>query len=221
MTLGSEIAAISKFYCVDTNFLELLHFALFTPRTLTASSPLSGRFDFMIFIAAYFVFHFFQFSHLSLFPDHTTAHYNMDQLSQLKRVSLSHMVLGLACRNCGKDAEDTRVKLSQCARCRRVFYCSRDCQVAHFPLHKAICKAFKTIDEKGVASKAAGSNEAWVAQLQEVWSCLQQAKGEELDYEERAMASHGRKCLVCYAMAPVCEIQSAGFVCLLRVCVRV
>lgn len=32
-------------------------------------------------------------------------------------------------------------KLSHCAKCKKVVYCSRECQKAHFPRHKKLCKA--------------------------------------------------------------------------------
>ena len=40
------------------------------------------------------------------------------------------------CENCGKAKEG----LKKCARCLQVFYCSKECQVAHFPRHKVACK---------------------------------------------------------------------------------
>ena len=32
------------------------------------------------------------------------------------------------------------VKFKKCSRCLAVIYCSRECQVAHYPKHKACCK---------------------------------------------------------------------------------
>lgn len=41
------------------------------------------------------------------------------------------------CRNCG----DASVSLRKCAKCKAAWYCGRDCQVDHFPEHKAKCRA--------------------------------------------------------------------------------
>eukprot|EP00884_Botryococcus_braunii_P005384 jgi/Botrbrau1/14847/Bobra.0326s0001.1 len=47
-----------------------------------------------------------------------------------------------ACANCGKCNKDgDGVKLKLCSGCNIVFYCGRDCQVLHWPSHKATCKA--------------------------------------------------------------------------------
>lgn len=43
------------------------------------------------------------------------------------------------CSNCGKSDDD--VKLRECAKCSLVSYCSTTCQEAHWPAHKADCKA--------------------------------------------------------------------------------
>eukprot|EP00884_Botryococcus_braunii_P001214 jgi/Botrbrau1/11093/Bobra.0219s0004.2 len=44
-----------------------------------------------------------------------------------------------ACATCGK-AVGGAVKLRECSKCRAVRYCGRDCQVAHWPVHKLVCK---------------------------------------------------------------------------------
>ena len=43
------------------------------------------------------------------------------------------------CANCGKGEENS-IDLKACSACKLVKYCSRDCQVAHRPLHKKACK---------------------------------------------------------------------------------
>ena len=43
------------------------------------------------------------------------------------------------CANCSK-AESDDIKLKRCTACKIVRYCSRDCQVAHRPRHKKVCK---------------------------------------------------------------------------------
>jgi len=40
------------------------------------------------------------------------------------------------CESCGNEAS------KRCSRCRRVWYCSRDCQVGHWKKHKSICDVF-------------------------------------------------------------------------------
>jgi hypothetical protein len=40
------------------------------------------------------------------------------------------------CRQCSKASES----LQRCGRCKTVCYCSKECQVAHWPTHKANCK---------------------------------------------------------------------------------
>eukprot|EP00884_Botryococcus_braunii_P004394 jgi/Botrbrau1/13956/Bobra.250_1s0010.1 len=51
---------------------------------------------------------------------------------------------GLACAQCGK-ASGGDVKLMDCAGCRSVQYCGRDCQKSHWPSHKAACKAKQAV----------------------------------------------------------------------------
>ncbi len=43
----------------------------------------------------------------------------------------------VACSGCGK----TGGKLMACTRCRQAVYCSRQCQLKHYPVHKAGCRA--------------------------------------------------------------------------------
>lgn len=43
-----------------------------------------------------------------------------------------------ACRGCGKSGAVDRVKA--CARCGKVFYCGKECQVADWGRHKPECK---------------------------------------------------------------------------------
>ena len=54
-----------------------------------------------------------------------------------------------SCANCGKG-EDESLHLKECAACKMIKYCNRDCQVAHRPQHKKACKkrAAELYDEK-------------------------------------------------------------------------
>jgi hypothetical protein len=53
------------------------------------------------------------------------------------------------CSRCGKF-ESPKLKLSKCARCKRVQFCSKDCQVANWKQHKVICKKLAADPVKGV-----------------------------------------------------------------------
>ncbi|GFH61292.1 hypothetical protein CTEN210_17768 [Chaetoceros tenuissimus] len=45
----------------------------------------------------------------------------------------------ITCENCGKYGKQIGCKLSICSKCRGSYYCSRECQVAYWPTHKALC----------------------------------------------------------------------------------
>lgn len=47
-------------------------------------------------------------------------------------------VVPKSCASCSRESSDTKFKL--CGGCKEVRYCSRDCQVAHWPLHRDTCK---------------------------------------------------------------------------------
>ena len=42
------------------------------------------------------------------------------------------------------DKSTGQVKFKKCSRCHAVIYCSRECQIAHYPEHKRLCKAHST-----------------------------------------------------------------------------
>ena len=42
------------------------------------------------------------------------------------------------------DKSTGHVKFKKCSRCQAVIYCSRDCQVAHYPDHKRLCREHST-----------------------------------------------------------------------------
>ena len=44
------------------------------------------------------------------------------------------------CEHNKLDQSTGKVKFKLCSRCRAVIYCSRECQVAHYPEHKSLCR---------------------------------------------------------------------------------
>jgi ankyrin repeat protein len=44
-------------------------------------------------------------------------------------------------RRCAHCDTTTSEKLQKCSACRRVYYCNRECQVAHWKRHKPACKS--------------------------------------------------------------------------------
>ena len=42
------------------------------------------------------------------------------------------------------DKSTGKVKFKQCSRCKAVIYCSHECQVAHYPDHKRLCREHAT-----------------------------------------------------------------------------
>ena len=42
------------------------------------------------------------------------------------------------------DHSTGKVKFKQCSRCKAVIYCSRECQIAHYPEHKRLCREHST-----------------------------------------------------------------------------
>jgi hypothetical protein len=42
-------------------------------------------------------------------------------------------------RRCEQCDKTTSAKLQKCSACRKVYYCNRDCQVAHWLQHKPVC----------------------------------------------------------------------------------
>jgi hypothetical protein len=44
-------------------------------------------------------------------------------------------------RRCEQCDKTTSEKLQKCSACRKVYYCNRECQVAHWKHHKPVCDA--------------------------------------------------------------------------------
>jgi splicing suppressor protein 51 len=53
--------------------------------------------------------------------------------------------------SCGKTAAQTGAALKRCSKCKTAFYCSFDCQKAHWKVHKLVCTSTNT----GAAAAAA------------------------------------------------------------------
>ncbi|KAF9534078.1 hypothetical protein CPB83DRAFT_422685 [Crepidotus variabilis] len=45
----------------------------------------------------------------------------------------------LACTNCGTPGDEDGVELKRCPKCQISYYCSRECQKEHWPIHKTQC----------------------------------------------------------------------------------
>ncbi|KAJ7183518.1 hypothetical protein C8R46DRAFT_1067191 [Mycena filopes] len=63
---------------------------------------------------------------------------------QRERVPPLPARLGLACYKCFKEED---IRLSRCSGCRRISYCSPECQKADWRNHKPICKALSSIEK--------------------------------------------------------------------------
>lgn len=65
---------------------------------------------------------------------------NVKKLMKMDEKRMKH----IQCAACHKT-DDEDQKLNKCARCKRTYYCSRDCQTEHWKIHKATCsKADRT-----------------------------------------------------------------------------
>ena len=47
---------------------------------------------------------------------------------------------GSYCKRHRLDQSAGKVKFKKCSGCHAVIYCSKECQVAHYPKHKKVCK---------------------------------------------------------------------------------
>lgn len=59
---------------------------------------------------------------------------HMQRLADLySNNNVEGLVEGFKCGRCTKEA------FKRCSKCKSIWYCSRECQVAHWPEHKATC----------------------------------------------------------------------------------
>jgi hypothetical protein len=61
------------------------------------------------------------------------------------------------CRHCNKIEAPGGAKLMKCQRCKQSYYCSKDCQVADWKIHKKTCKEQSSKIESRSASKTSSS----------------------------------------------------------------
>ncbi len=83
---------------------------------------------------------------------------NLSFFSGLKEASAAVIASGAGgCAWCGEVARDqdgSCVKLKQCGRCRKVGYCSVECQKSHWKTHKKECSG-KELGESKASPHAA------------------------------------------------------------------
>jgi len=59
---------------------------------------------------------------------------DMDRMSRM--VTIPEDIDDPVCGNCGGEASH------RCSKCKNEWYCSRECQVAHWNVHESMCNAF-------------------------------------------------------------------------------
>jgi hypothetical protein len=72
------------------------------------------------------------------------ANCSLDGMSPVDTIPAHRAHRKWACACCGTlPKASINGKLLQCSRCTLVRYCGKDCQKAHWPVHKSACKAWR------------------------------------------------------------------------------
>ncbi|KAK4702834.1 hypothetical protein P7C70_g3382, partial [Phenoliferia sp. Uapishka_3] len=68
---------------------------------------------------------------------------------------------GDICASCSKQlGKGTGRKLLKCSQCLHSHYCSQECQLEHWPLHKALCRRWQKLDQEAEENALATPIEA-------------------------------------------------------------
>ncbi|KAJ7457777.1 hypothetical protein FB451DRAFT_1372424 [Mycena latifolia] len=70
------------------------------------------------------------------------------QATSPKDLRTTRSAMHAACTKCFKnDGNEPGLQLRRCGKCKSVWYCSKECQTAHWPLHKKSCS---NVDGSGI-----------------------------------------------------------------------
>ncbi|KAJ6457849.1 hypothetical protein C8R47DRAFT_1163865 [Mycena vitilis] len=127
--------------------------------------------------------------------------------------SSSTSSLGLACQFCDKaqPVNHAPTPLLRCSSCRRVYYCSSECQKKHWGRHKHLCKALRSLEKEIINSPTAlvtsfpSSPQTDLAVLDRLCSShksqiidlCEQSLGRPVNDEEVNILSSEPRCLAC------------------------
>ncbi|KAJ7670930.1 hypothetical protein DFH06DRAFT_1179205 [Mycena polygramma] len=120
--------------------------------------------------------------------------------------------LGLACQFCDKaqSVAHAPTPLLRCSSCRRVYYCSSDCQKNDWGRHKPLCKALKSLENdadltaeliapfpSSPQSDIAVLDRLSVSHKSQIMDLCEQFLGRPLNDDEVNMLSSEPRCLAC------------------------